>query len=102
METLKTQREFQRVYKNGKALHTPFFVLFYLKNADTKVGFVASKKVGKAVKRNRAKRLLRALLTNFNKPLPSGSYIFVAKPKILEVNFATLQRSFANVMQRVV
>jgi hypothetical protein len=43
------------------------------------VGFIASKKVGNAVKRNRAKRRMRALFSDFESSFASGIYIFVAK-----------------------
>jgi ribonuclease P protein component len=66
---LKTKTEFDLVYKQGKSLRTRYFGLYYLSGRERKdipmsfelprFGFVASKKVGGAVKRNRAKRLLR-------------------------------------------
>jgi len=44
---------------------------------------VASKKVGNAVHRNRAKRLLRAHFSNHIDNLKTGRYILVAKPNLL-------------------
>lgn len=43
---------------------------------------MASKKVGNAVKRNKAKRRLRALFLKHESKIQSGSYIFVAKENI--------------------
>jgi len=76
-------------------------VIFYKPEYSIKIGFVASKKLGKAVKRNRAKRLLRALVINSLENLKNGSYIFVAKPKILEVEFQKLSKSFLRSLQKV-
>jgi len=65
------------------------------------VGFVASKKVGKAVARNRAKRLLRALLLLHSDELKEGHYIFVAKPKILSAKFSDLEPVFAQLIRKI-
>ncbi|CAA6813988.1 MAG: Ribonuclease P protein component (EC [uncultured Sulfurovum sp.] len=48
-----------------------------------KLGIVASKKVGNAVHRNRAKRFLRAQFLNSIDNLKTGRYILVAKPNLL-------------------
>ncbi len=102
MRTLKTKREFDRVYKKGKSFHTPYFVIFFIQSSEKKVGFVASKKVGKAVQRNRAKRLLRALFTPYATKLRNGEYVFVAKPKILEQDFSLLQKRIDNILRKFV
>jgi len=56
-----------------------------------RVGFTASKKIGNAVARNRAKRRLRALVREILPPLakPGWDYVLVARPE------ATLSRDFA-------
>ena len=55
--------DIQRVRRNGKSIAHPFFVLMYLRDSSTQntpVGVIASKAVGGAVERNRAKRVLRS------------------------------------------
>lgn len=56
-----------------------------------RVGFTASKKIGNAVLRNRAKRRLRALVREILPPLaqPGWDYVLVARPE------ATVSRDFA-------
>jgi len=100
--TLKTKKEFDRVYHRGRAYHSEYFVIFYLKAPEPRVGFVASKKVGKAVARNRAKRLLRALLLPFTNDLKSGHFVFVAKPKILEAKFGEIAPVFEQIIGKIV
>jgi ribonuclease P protein component len=81
---VKTTKEFNRIYNNSKAVHTPQFVLFFQPSErEYKLGIVASKKVGNAVHRNRAKRLLRAHFLNSIENLKTGQYILVAKPNLL-------------------
>jgi ribonuclease P protein component len=99
--TLTGQREFDRVYKRAdKVWHTPWFVLFFKKGPEAQVAFVAGKKVGNAVRRNRAKRLLRALFIETLPRLGTGTYILVAKPPILEADFATLRSGWHKALDR--
>ena len=59
---LRDSAEFQHVYRNGKRYDGVFITAFVIENQELnhRLGVTASKKaLGKAVQRNRAKRLLR-------------------------------------------
>ena len=59
---LRDTTEFQHVYRNGKRYEGVFITAFVIENQELnhRLGVTASKKaLGKAVQRNRAKRLLR-------------------------------------------
>src|ERR1043165_3241574 len=59
---LRDSKEFQHVYRNGKRYEGVFITAFVIENQELnhRLGVTASKKaLGKAVQRNRAKRLLR-------------------------------------------
>ncbi|MGM0622902.1 MAG: ribonuclease P protein component [Campylobacterota bacterium] len=99
--TVKESVEFNKLYKSSQAKHSAEFVLFYNPKYQNKVAFVAGKKVGNAVKRNRAKRLLRALFIAHSPNLKGGSYIFVAKPKILQTDFAQLDQRFITALTQL-
>ena len=65
-EKIKSKKEFQLVYSNGKTIyssHNKFKATYYLYNSNSdfrvKVAFAVHKKAGKAVWRNRVKRLMR-------------------------------------------
>ena len=66
LESLKKSDHFKRVLK-GKKLHTDFFSMFATKNFLNSnqnillISFIAKKKIGNAVKRNRIKRRLKAI-----------------------------------------
>jgi ribonuclease P protein component len=60
-ERLTLKKEFERVFQDGKVLKDAKVVLYVMANSlpHSRLGLVVSKKVGNAVRRNRAKRLLR-------------------------------------------
>ena len=89
------------MYKHAtKTWHNPYFVLFYKKNDLHKVGFVASKKIGNAVHRNRAKRLLRAHFIENIDLLSYGSYVLVAKPALIDESYHVTRKSFLHALKK--
>ena len=98
---MKLSKEFQLVYKRGKAAHAKSSVLFYLKGKEYKKGFTASKKVGNAVFRNRAKRRLRAIFLENSPNMNPGTYIFVAKEAIRDTSPENLKSDVLKALKRV-
>ena len=74
--------EFKRAYYKGKYKASPLLVTYVLKNRRKKIryGVTTSKKVGNAVLRNRARRVINAAAREVL-PSLSGSYdiVFVAR-----------------------
>jgi ribonuclease P protein component len=64
------------------------------------VGFTATKKIGNAVKRNRAKRRMRAMFREFSDSLKDGSYIFVAKAALFDTSHEKLHNDFKKILSR--
>ena len=83
---IKLNSDFRRIYYRGRSYVTPLFVLYVFKNRSgaKRVGFSAGKKIGNAVKRNRAKRLLRVAFSE-NAPLLNGGYdyLLVARARVI-------------------
>lgn len=78
---LKRNCDFEKVFKNGKRVFGKSLTLIYIKSKDLKIGYSVSKKHGKAVERNRIKRLLRAVVRE-ERPLIFGNYHIVILPKV--------------------
>ncbi len=99
---ISKSEKFEKIYKKASFVrHTPWCVLFYLASNNKEIGFVASKKVGNAVQRNRAKRLLRAIFIA-NRPLfKNGTFICVAKPTILQMDFENISSEFSKILPMV-
>lgn len=63
------------------------------KNGLTRVGITATKKVGKACVRNRARRVIKAALIQLGDDLPKGyDYVFVARAKTAQVKTPQVYR----------
>ena len=97
---MKLHKEFQYVYNKGKNAHSGSVVIFFLpQNEIHKVGFTATKKLGNAVKRNRAKRRMRAVFREYSDLLKDGSYVFVAKVGLFDTSHEQFLKDFKKVLK---
>jgi ribonuclease P protein component len=58
-EVLRSNSEIKRVFRQGRRRRFGNLTFIYLASDVRKAGFIASRKIGYAVKRNKAKRILR-------------------------------------------
>jgi ribonuclease P protein component len=83
--TLRRQRDFSRVYNKGKSRGSKYVVVLYKENGlgFTRTAFVASKKVGNSVDRNRARRIMREAWRSYSDQIVQGyDIVFVARNTI--------------------
>ncbi|GHU85061.1 hypothetical protein FACS1894198_2160 [Clostridia bacterium] len=81
-ETLNKNKQFRRVYYRGKSIVLPVLVIYLLRNGlnRNRLGITTSKKIGKAVTRNRAKRVIKAAFSEVADVLPVGfDFVLVAR-----------------------
>ncbi len=89
-ERLKKPREFSNVYKNGEKWVGEYVVLLYVKNnlPYSRIGIVVSKKVGRAVVRNKIKRRLREIVRLNKEMIPEGlDIVIIAKTRARDTDF---------------
>ncbi len=102
MDVLRKNRQFRHVYQHGKKLDCKAVIVFFLRDppgADSVCfGFVASKRVGNAVKRNRAKRILRGAGRRIADRLTEAKMwmVLIARPSILEENHCDIVSDLEN------
>ena len=85
-EILRRNGDFSSIYKKGKSVGDRFVVVFYRKNnlPYTRIAFLASKKVGNSVTRNRARRLMKESYKTIQEQLAIGyDIIFIARKTII-------------------
>jgi len=101
---LRKRTDFSAIYNKGKSLGERYVVLFYRKNnlPYKRIAFLASKKVGNSVERNRARRLMKESVRTSQVELPDGvDYIFIARNTILNRNYADVKKSIEAAIKRV-
>lgn len=100
---LKKRKEFAYIFKNGERISSASLVLVYTKSKlkQYKVGFSCSKKVGKAVARNKVKRRLKHIVqANRNKLVHGTNYVFIAKQNSAETDFESLTKQVQFLLDR--
>ena len=93
-DSISDSKEFSRVYQSAKKWHCDLAVVYFLESDTSRFAAVASKKIGKAVVRNRVKRLFRAAFSTLSSDLKDGTYIFIAKSGADKVPFDKICKSF--------
>lgn len=100
--SLKLNHIFRRLYRsNGQA--NSCLVLYARKNRTgiNRVGITVSKKLGKAVIRNRVRRRIReAYRLNEEKFLPGWDIVIVARSRAVSVSFQKLTQSLLSLSEQ--
>ena len=78
---IKKNADFQKLFNKGKKVFSPNITLLYFSAPKLSMGVAVSKKHGKAVLRNRIKRLLRAAFTETS-GLLERNYAVILIPKV--------------------
>lgn len=100
---LTRRADFQRVRRAGKSYAHPLVVLIALpgETAQTQVGVSASRLIGTAVQRNRAKRLIRAAISSFLPELTPGYQLLIlARAPINRAVYGDVQREIGELLHR--
>ena len=104
LQTIKKRSTFIHIQNNGNFIKGKFINVQFLEDSSLNgvitVGFTATKKIGNAVKRNKAKRLMRELarkvLIKYGKK--NSYYVLIAKNSIFSTPFATLEIELKNLI----
>ena len=100
-ERVRRRVEYQRIYDRGSRVHSRLLTLFTLPNdlAVGRLGIAATKKIGGAVVRNRAKRLIREVFRR-NKLAPGVDIVVVPKRELLDASLASIEIDFRQTLDR--
>ena len=102
---IKKSDEIELVMNKGFSKANRTFIVYKYRNLEIekyRVAISAPKKLGKAVVRNKAKRQIRAILQQNDSYLKAGyDYFIIARPDILEIDFATATKQMIHVLKLV-
>lgn len=95
-ERIRRRRDFERIYKQGLKRNGRFMTVFVLPSGldVARLGIAATRKIGGAAARNRAKRLSREMFRR-RKPGPGTDVVIIPRREFLSAEFASLERDYA-------
>jgi len=109
--TLKKRKDFVLSNRDGQKKFSKNFILQEYCNPnmsyqELRFGFTATKKIGNAVKRNRAKRRMRSLISGLLKEdkilfKEKYSYVLIAKQSILKASFSEMHNQLKECLSRL-
>ena len=97
---LQKNRAFQYVYRKGHSVACRNLVMLTAPGRELKVGFSVSKKVGKAVTRNKVKRRLRECFRPYLGDVKTGLYVIVARASAAEAAFDDLGKDVRYLLKK--
>jgi ribonuclease P protein component len=105
--SLRGRREFTLAMRRGNAASTPALTVHAFAQRSRvsdlpKVGIVVTKKVGKAVVRNRIRRRCKAILQSVLPDRPPSWYVVQCRPMSATLRFDELHRQLADATARAV
>ena len=100
-EHIRRRAEFQRVYERGTRIQGRLATLFVLANdlSVGRLGIAATKKLGGAVQRNRAKRLIRDVFRR-NKIAKGFDLVVVPKRGLLDASLSSIEAEYCHNLER--
>jgi ribonuclease P protein component len=98
---IRRRAEFERIYAAGARIHGRYMTLFVMMNgaAGPRLGVAATRKLGSAVDRNRAKRRARELFRR-RKDIGGLDVVIVPRREMLDAPFAHLEAEYVTLLSR--
>ena len=100
-ERIRRRAEYKKIYENGSRSHGRLMMLFVLPTRleVSRLGIAATRKLGSAVRRNRAKRMVREV---FRRNKLAGGYdiVVVPRPEMFSAGFADLEADYCSALRR--
>jgi len=100
---LRLNADFQRVRQEGQSWANRLMVLCALPNdlEHSRFGFAASKRIGKAVVRNRVRRRMREAVRLRRASIADGwDMVFIARPPIARATYAEIAQAIEELLRR--
>lgn len=101
---LRKNKNFQAVYRTGKSYANRMMVVYVLPQAgsERRIGFAAGKRLGKAVVRNRVKRLMREVyrLNQYRLVDEGADLVLVGRQAMVKADLPAVTRAFLDLCGR--
>ena len=100
---IRQRGEFQRVFDAGRRAHGHYLTIIVRPAAGTasRLGIVASRKLGGAVVRNRAKRLIRQVFRTEAGPSVPSDLVVIPKASVIKAKAALVASDYQATLKRL-
>ena len=100
-DRVRRRPEFERAYETGVRIHGRYMMLFVVPNggASGRLGVAATRKLGSAVERNRAKRLAREVFRR-HKVAAGLDIVIVPRREMLDASFSSVEADYIATLAR--
>jgi ribonuclease P protein component len=96
--------DFRRVYDAGQKVQASYFTAFVLANSvdQPRIGITVTRKIGRSVERNRARRLVREAFRRNKWLAPAGVDIVInVKSALVDAAYKDLEADFVGFLERM-
>lgn len=104
VETIRSSREIDHLFRTGRKFSDPLLVFIVSPSSAERPGgrvcFVAGRRIGSAVTRNRSRRVLREAARRAGAPWTGADVALVARPETARATVAQLDSALAAVLRR--
>ena len=101
VERVRRRPEYEAIYEEGRRLSGRLMTVFVQDNSQgrARLGIAATRKLGSAVIRNRAKRLVREVFRR-NKPPGGLDIVVIPRREMIEADYAHVEADFLSTLTR--
>ena len=103
IETIKSQRMFNDIIKNGKFVKNNYLVIYNKEKEEETInyGIAISNKVGNAVTRNKLKRQVRYIIDQHRNLFKNGNnYIIMIRKSCQDIKYNVLHDSLVSLIEK--
>lgn len=102
---IRRKKEYEAVFQKGRKCVRSFLVVFILprdEKGPSRLGMAVSRKVGKAVTRNRVRRRLREIFRlHYHEIQAPHDIVVVARPDAATAQFSELESSYRSALKKL-
>jgi ribonuclease P protein component len=101
VERVRRRPEYEAIYEQGRRHSSRLMTVFVQANqlGRARLGIAATRKLGDAVVRNRAKRLVREVFRR-NKPAGGLDIVVIPRREMIEADYAHVEAEFLSILAR--